>query len=57
MSCKHCEFLSSIYKDGFRDGLEYWRFTEIFCYLHGDKDYCEYSENINIEELGDVGET
>ena len=45
MTCKHCEFLDSIFKPIFEcddvTNREYWIFTEMFVYLHDGKDYCD----------------
>ena len=44
--CPHCEFLSKVFSldyNGPENNREYWIFTEMFVYLHGGKDYCDYT--------------
>ena len=43
--CKHCEFISRSFPSASEmTNREYWLFTEVFCYLHGNKDECDGKE-------------
>ena len=46
MRCPHCAFIETTFNDKhpIESNREYWRMTEIFVYLHGGKDYCDYRE-------------
>ena len=50
--CKHCEFLRKTFgSDSHIKKLtprEYWLLTEVFCYLHDDKDYCDGNIKVKI---------
>jgi len=45
MSCKHQKILDLFYENAEAKETgwerEYWKFTELFCYLHDGKDYCD----------------
>lgn len=46
MSCKHCDFIDKTFeKCETATDREYWLMTEVFMYLHDNKDYCEMTEN------------
>jgi hypothetical protein len=45
MKCKHCEFIEIIFKMDDMTNREYWLMTEIFVYLHNDKDFCNGDVN------------
>lgn len=38
-TCKHSEFFQKAFTN-LANEREYWLFTEVFCYLHNGKDYC-----------------
>ena len=41
--CKHQDFFDKVFTD-LGNPREYWIFTEVFCYLHGDIDYCNCNQ-------------
>lgn len=41
MSCQKCELLAELYDRTPKTNRDYWLMTEIFYYLHGEKDHCE----------------
>ena len=41
--CKHQDFFDKTFTD-LENPREYWIFTEVFCYLHGDIDYCNCNQ-------------
>lgn len=41
--CKHQDFFDKTFKD-LENPREYWIFTEVFCYLHGNIDHCNCNE-------------
>ena len=44
-NCPHCKFLDTLFSDiKHRSYREYWIYTEVFVYLHGGKDYCNWKE-------------
>ena len=41
--CRHCEFIETLFsKVVDMTDREYYLFTELFCYLHDGKDYCDH---------------
>ena len=38
-TCKHSDFFKKTFTN-LADEREYWLFTEVFCYLHDGKDFC-----------------
>ena len=46
MNCPYCTFLYELFHPIFEQedstNREYYIFTEIFVFLHGGKDYCNY---------------
>lgn len=47
--CKHSEFLTKIISQ-ISSNLDYFLLTEVFCYLHNGKDYCDCKkfESLNL---------
>jgi len=47
--CPHCKFISETFLPA-NDGTdrEYWLMTEVFVYLHGGKDYCDYKKQSQL---------
>jgi hypothetical protein len=45
MSCKHQEILDLFHENAEEKKIgwerEYWKFTELFVYLHNGKDWCD----------------
>jgi len=58
IKCPHCRFIESVFGEIMEcknfTNREYWIMTEIFCYLHGDKDYCDYDKNIDLRKSTDA---
>ena len=40
MKCPHCAFLENTFYENIQSNYEYWLFTEMFVYLHGEADHC-----------------
>ena len=52
--CPHCKFISETFihhEDS--TNREYWLMTEVFVYLHGGRDYCNYVKDHTCSECGD----
>ena len=48
ITCKHCEFLHELFrKTEDMTDREYYLITEIFCYLHDNKDECNISKALS----------
>ena len=41
MSCEKCELLFELYDQVPETNRNYWLMTELFYYLHNEKDYCD----------------
>ena len=47
--CPHCKFvIDMLTKIKNPTNREYWLMTEVFVYLHGGKDYCNWGNSIDI---------
>jgi hypothetical protein len=52
VECPHCKFISETFRPIQCGALsepqgtnrEYWLMTEVFVYLHGGEDYCDYEK-------------
>lgn len=54
IECPHCKFINETFPAAKEmSAREYWIFTEVFCYLHGNKDYCD-GTNYNHEVVNPV---
>jgi len=51
-TCKHSTFFKATFSN-LANEREYWIFTEVFCYLHGGKDFC----NCQVHPNGSGGRT
>ena len=48
--CPYCEFIGTL--GDVQSNREYWIITEIFVYLHGGKDYCNFDKEKKIKTEG-----
>jgi len=52
--CPKCELLMELFESAKQTNRNYWIVTELFFYMHGEKDYCNYK---NKKEEKDEQET
>jgi len=51
MKCPHCRFIDETFfgDHPIDSNRNYWQMTEVFVYLHGGKDYCDWGEQEGIK--------